>query len=185
MPTKAACPKEVAPPTPVSRTRPSATSAPTPMSLSSETAKLPSTSGAAASSSTTAPSSKRRGFIGAPYGAARRSPRGGASALGAARRRSGAPYGAARRSPRGGASALGAARRRSSIDLLGFFFRMAGEEGAQHQHRDQQAEHDHVLQRTAPERREALHAAHRERADRRERVAHQAADDGGDEGLEA
>ena len=53
----------------------------------------------------------------APCGAERRSPKGGASALGAARRYRFAPDGAARRSPQGGASALGAARRRSSIDL--------------------------------------------------------------------
>ena len=42
MPTNAAWPNEVAPPMPVSSTRPSATRVPMPMSLSSETPNLPS-----------------------------------------------------------------------------------------------------------------------------------------------
>src|SRR5262249_23529010 len=87
--------------------------------------------------------SGRAALMLAPYGAARRSPQGGASAFGAAARRSClpptalrarppkasqrlrsgraalmlAPYGAARRSPRGGASAFGAAARRSCRHL--------------------------------------------------------------------
>ena len=53
MPTNAAWPNDVAPPTPVSSTRPSATSAPMPMSFSSETVKVPVTAGASASATTT------------------------------------------------------------------------------------------------------------------------------------
>src|SRR5262245_46452555 len=49
-----------------------------------------------------------------PLGPAAPSPRGGASAFGAAVRRSSGPLGPAAPSPRGGASALGAAVRRSS-----------------------------------------------------------------------
>ena len=140
MPTKAACPKEVAPPTPVSSTRPSATSAPMPMSFSSETVKLPSTSGASA---------KRQ------------------------RRRHADP------AVRSVATAAHWSTSSSSSSAC------VREEGAQHQHRDQQAEHDHVLQRAAPERGEALDHADRERADGRHRVAHQPADDRGHEGLQA
>ncbi len=54
MPTNAAWPNEVKPPTPVNSTRPSATSAPIPTSFNKPTAKLPRTSGASASKATMA-----------------------------------------------------------------------------------------------------------------------------------
>src|SRR6476660_7930927 len=143
MPTNAACPKEVAPPTPVSSTRPSATSAPMPMSLSSETVNEPAKAGATASAATTRPSRIARlrpGLIDAPR-----------------QRRTAA-------GPPGGRARLRAAVRSGSlIDLLFFLFGGRHQEGAQHQHRDQQAEHDHVRQRAAPERGEALDQADGER----------------------
>src|SRR5262245_15733309 len=136
MPTNAACPNDVAPPTPVSITRPSTTSALMPTSLSSETPNLPSSTGAIASAAASASTSQR------------------------------------------------CTVHRLAIDLLLLLFGVALQRRAQQQHRDQQAEDDHVLQRTAPERAEALDHADRERTDRRQWIADEPADDRGDERLQ-
>ena len=59
-----------------------------------------------------------------------------------------------------------------------------GGERAPHQHRDDQGEDDHLLERARPERRERLEHSEDDRAEHRERVARHAAEDRADESLQ-
>ena len=65
------------------------------------------------------------------------------------------------------------------------FLVMVRRQAAPQQHRDDQREHDHFLERARPERRERLEQADEQRAGRGERIADEAADDRADEALEA
>ena len=90
-----------------------------------------------------------------------------------------------------GAADQAIAKRRAQRDRVGhldFLSRLFGMSGClpglPEQHGDQEAEDDHFLEGTAPERSKTFHDADQHRAERCDRIAGEAADDGADEGFQ-